>query len=135
MEAKATKNSLAATHRAGHSGPSYSHAQRTPEHDAPQRPILKDCEPMTKDGFAWHRKIYEPRGFGSAAHIVHVIVGGSVLDDVANAIAETVEGRWRTSYFTSLIIAVGLDRRQNQTIPPYRSAPYRSAPGKHTGIA
>lgn len=39
----------------------------------------------------------------------------SVLDDVANAIAETVEGRWWTSYFTSLIAAVGLDRRQNQS--------------------
>ena len=42
--------------------------------------------------FAWHRKICEPGGPGSAGLIVHVIVGGSVLDDVANAIADTVEG-------------------------------------------
>jgi hypothetical protein len=42
--------------------------------------------------FAWHRKLYEPRGPGSSGTRVHVIAGGAVLDDVANAIAETAEG-------------------------------------------
>jgi hypothetical protein len=42
--------------------------------------------------FEWHREVYEPRGPGSSGTIVHVISGGAVLDDVANAIAETVEG-------------------------------------------
>jgi len=42
--------------------------------------------------FAWHRKLYEPRGPGSSGTRVHVLAGGAVLDDVANAIAETVEG-------------------------------------------
>jgi hypothetical protein len=44
--------------------------------------------------FAWHRQVYEPRGPGSSGTIVHEIVGGAVLDDVATAVAETVEGLW-----------------------------------------
>ncbi len=42
--------------------------------------------------FEWHRGISEPRGPGSSGTIVHVTVGGAVLNDVANAIGETVEG-------------------------------------------
>jgi hypothetical protein len=42
--------------------------------------------------FTWHRKLLEPRGPGSSGTRVHVIAGGMVLDDVANAIAETAEG-------------------------------------------
>jgi hypothetical protein len=42
--------------------------------------------------FAWHRQLSEPRGPGSSGTIVHVTAGGAVLDDVSNAIAETVEG-------------------------------------------
>jgi hypothetical protein len=42
--------------------------------------------------FEWHRNICEPRGAGSSGTLVHVTAGGGVLDDVANAIEETVEG-------------------------------------------
>jgi len=42
--------------------------------------------------FAWHRRISEPRGPGSSGTIVAVIAGGAVLNDVATAITETVEG-------------------------------------------
>jgi hypothetical protein len=42
--------------------------------------------------FDWHRKICEPRGPGSSGTIVHVTTGGAVLDDVAKAIQETVDG-------------------------------------------
>ena len=42
--------------------------------------------------FEWHRQISEPQGPGSSGTIVHVTAGGAVLDDVANAISETVEG-------------------------------------------
>jgi hypothetical protein len=42
--------------------------------------------------FEWHRKICEPRGPGTSGTIVHVTSGGAVLNDVAAAIAETVEG-------------------------------------------
>jgi hypothetical protein len=42
--------------------------------------------------FAWHRQLSEPRGPGSSGTIVNVTAAGAVLDDVANAIEETVEG-------------------------------------------
>jgi hypothetical protein len=42
--------------------------------------------------FEWHRKICEPRGAGSSGTMVHLTAGGGVLDDVAKAIEETVEG-------------------------------------------
>jgi hypothetical protein len=42
--------------------------------------------------FEWHREICEPRGPGTSGTIVNVTSGGAVLDDVAAAIAETVEG-------------------------------------------
>lgn len=42
--------------------------------------------------FEWHRKICEPRGPGRSGTLVHVTTGGRVLDDVASAIEETVEG-------------------------------------------
>jgi len=42
--------------------------------------------------FEWHRKICEPRGPGSSGTLVHLTSGGGVLDDVAKAIEETVEG-------------------------------------------
>jgi hypothetical protein len=42
--------------------------------------------------FSWHRQTYEPRGPGSSGTIVHVVVGGAVLDDLAKVIEETVEG-------------------------------------------
>ena len=42
--------------------------------------------------FEWHRKICEPRGPGSSGTIVHVTTSGAVLDDVAKAIEETVNG-------------------------------------------
>ena len=42
--------------------------------------------------FRWHRQICEPRGPGTSGTMVHVTVGGSVLDDVARAIEQTVEG-------------------------------------------
>jgi hypothetical protein len=42
--------------------------------------------------FEWHRKICEPRGPGSSGTMVHLTAGGGVLDDVAKAIEETVEG-------------------------------------------
>jgi hypothetical protein len=60
--------------------------------------------------FEWHRKISEPRGPGSSGTIIHVTVGGAVLNDVSNAISETVEGlyigyvlnfdlrKWRTEW-------------------------------------
>jgi hypothetical protein len=61
--------------------------------------------------FEWHRKLCEPRGPGSSGTIVHVTAGGAVLDDIAEAIEETVEGlfigfclypfdlrKWRTDW-------------------------------------
>lgn len=42
--------------------------------------------------FEWHRKLYEPRGPGTSGTIVHLSAGGAVLDDIADTIAETVEG-------------------------------------------
>lgn len=42
--------------------------------------------------FEWHRRISEPRGPGSSGSLLHVTAGSGVLDDVADAIAETVEG-------------------------------------------
>ena len=42
--------------------------------------------------FEWHREICEPRGPGTSGTIVNVTSGGAVLNDVAAAIAETVEG-------------------------------------------
>jgi len=42
--------------------------------------------------FDWHRKLSEPGGPGSSGTMVHVTAGGAVLDDVAKAIEETVEG-------------------------------------------
>jgi hypothetical protein len=42
--------------------------------------------------FDWHRKLCEPRGPGSSGTMVHLTAGGGVLDDVAKAIEETVEG-------------------------------------------
>lgn len=42
--------------------------------------------------FEWHHKICEPRGPGSSGTIVNVTAGGAVLNDVAKAIEETVEG-------------------------------------------
>ena len=64
--------------------------------------------------FAWHRQLSEPRGPGSSGTIVNVTVGGAVLNDVANAIEETVEGlyigyalldfdlkKWRSEWATA----------------------------------
>jgi hypothetical protein len=42
--------------------------------------------------FEWHRQISEPHGPGPSGTIVHVTTGGAVLNDIAIAIAETVEG-------------------------------------------
>lgn len=42
--------------------------------------------------FEWHREICEPRGPGTSGTLVNVTSGGAVLNDVAAAIAETVEG-------------------------------------------
>jgi hypothetical protein len=42
--------------------------------------------------FEWHHKICEPRGPGSSGTIVHVTTSGAVLNDVARAIEETVDG-------------------------------------------
>lgn len=42
--------------------------------------------------FEWHRQIAEPRGPGSSGTIINITAGGAVLDDVADAIEETVDG-------------------------------------------
>jgi hypothetical protein len=42
--------------------------------------------------FEWHYQRCEPRGPGSSGSIVYVTTGGLVLNDVAKAIEETVEG-------------------------------------------
>lgn len=47
---------------------------------------------FVKARFEWHRKICEPRGPGSSGTIIHVTTSGAVLDDVAKAIEETVDG-------------------------------------------
>jgi hypothetical protein len=57
-----------------------------------EKPADQFFSTFIAERFAWHRKLFEPRGPGSSGTIVHVIVGGAVLDDVANAIVETVEG-------------------------------------------
>jgi hypothetical protein len=56
------------------------------------RPADQFLSEFISGRFAWHRRLCDPFGPGSSGTIVHEIVGGLVLDDIANAIAETVEG-------------------------------------------
>ncbi|MGH9828719.1 MAG: hypothetical protein ACREDR_36320, partial [Blastocatellia bacterium] len=55
--------------------------------------------------FTWHRQVYEPRGPGSAGTIVTEIVGSNVLEDAANAIAQTVEGLYVGLYLDDFDLA------------------------------
>ena len=80
--------------------------------------------------FAWHRQLSEPRGPGSSGTIVNVTAGSAVLDDVANAIEETVEGlyigyalsgfdlkKWRSEWVAANLRDTEEDQEHGANIP------------------
>jgi len=67
-----------------------------PENHFGKRPAGEYISEFQALRFAWHRAVSEPGGVGTGGTIVGVLAGGGVMDDIVNAITETVQalGRW-----------------------------------------